>query len=159
MSGPVVSLAELTKLSQRWRAEGRRIVATNGCFDLLHVGHVRYLTAAASLGDLLVVGVNGDDSVRELKGEGRPLNRAADRAEVLSALAAVDCVSIFPEKRALSFLEALRPEVYAKGGDYTPEKLDSEERAILEKVGSEIHIIPFAPGYSTTAFLTKISEE
>ncbi len=159
MSGPVVSLAELTKLSQRWRAEGRRIVATNGCFDLLHVGHVRYLTAAASLGDLLVVGVNGDDSVRELKGEGRPLNRAADRAEVLSALAAVDCVSIFPEKRALSFLEALRPEIYAKGGDYTPEKLDADERAILEKVGSEIHIIPFAPGYSTTALLTKISEE
>ena len=95
------------------------MVATNGCFDILHVGHVRYLAAARKLGDVLVVGLNGDNSVCQLKGEGRPVNREQDRAEVLAALESVDYVTIFPELRATNFLRAAQPAIYAKGGDYT----------------------------------------
>ena len=108
---------------------------TNGCFDLLHVGHVRYLRDARKLGDALAVGLNGDESVRALKGKGRPLNNEQDRAEVLAALSSVDYVAIFPEMRATRFLEMARPALYVKGGDYTSDTLDAEERAALEKSG------------------------
>jgi D-glycero-beta-D-manno-heptose 1-phosphate adenylyltransferase len=152
----IITLEELAKLSTRLQSENRRVVATNGCFDILHVGHVRYLAAARKLGEVLVVGLNGDDSVRQLKGEGRPVNREQDRAEVLSALDSVDYVTIFPEKRATNFLNAAQPAVYAKGGDYATDTLDPEERAVLNEFGTKIEIIPFEKGYSTSELLTRI---
>src|SRR5919106_3477963 len=145
--------ADMNQLSQRareLRAAGKKLVVTNGCFDLLHVGHVRYLQAARALGSALAVGVNGDQSVRDLKGNNRPINNERDRAEVLAALECVDYVTIFPETRATRLLEVVRPAVYAKGGDYTAETLNAEERAALQKIGTEIRIIPFEKGYSTS---------
>jgi len=137
--------------------DGRRLVFTNGCFDLLHAGHVRYLRQARALGDALAVGLNSDRSVRELKGEGRPLNTEDDRAEVLAALGCVDYVVVFDGKRATELLRAVRPHIYAKGGDYTPDSLDAEERAALRACGAEIKILPLVPGRSTTALIGKIS--
>jgi rfaE bifunctional protein nucleotidyltransferase chain/domain len=123
---------------------------------LLHLGHVRYLQAARRLGDVLAVGLNGDRSVRELKGSGRPINNEADRAEVLAALECVDLVAIFPEIRATEFILAAQPAIYAKGGDYTSETLNAEERAALQEVGAEIRIIPFEKGYSTSLLLEQL---
>ena len=157
MKGKVLTLDELAQTAETLRASGRKLVATNGCFDLLHVGHVRYLQSARRLGDALVVGLNGDDSVRALKGESRPLNREADRAEVLAALACVDFVAVFPEVRATEFLRRAQPAVYVKGGDYKPETLDAEERRALEEMGTKIEIIPFAAGYSTSGLIERMS--
>ena len=156
MNSKIITLDQLAAESGRLRSESQRVVATNGCFDILHVGHVRYLTAARKLGDVLIVGLNGDDSVRQLKGEGRPVNREQDRAEVLAALESVDYVTIFPENRATNFLRAAAPAVYAKGGDYTADTLDPGERAVLDEFGSRIEIIPFEKGYSTSELLTRI---
>ena len=158
VNNKILTLKELSEKSGRSRSAGKRVVATNGCFDILHVGHVRYLAAARKLGDVLVVGVNGDDSVRQLKGEGRPLNREQDRAEVLAALESVDYITIFPEKRATNFVLAAQPAIYAKGGDYTTATLDPEERVVLEKFGTRIEIIPFEKGYSTSQLLTRIGK-
>ena len=129
---------------------GRRLVFTNGCFDLLHVGHVRYLQAAREAGDALAVGLNGDDSVRALKGPGRPLNTAVDRAEILAALACVDFVTVFDDPRATDLLARVRPHVYVKGGDYTLETLHPEERAALFNAGARIAFVPTVEGRSTT---------
>jgi D-glycero-beta-D-manno-heptose 1-phosphate adenylyltransferase len=159
VNGKILTLDQLGTESGRLRMEGKRVVATNGCFDILHVGHVRYLAAARELGDVLVVGLNGDDSVRQLKGEGRPVNRERDRAEVLTALKSVDYVTIFPEKRATDFLRAAQPAVYAKGGDYTTDTLDPEERTVLDKFGTNVEIIPFEKGYSTSELLTRIGQK
>ena len=156
MNSKILTLDQLAAESGRLHSENQRVVATNGCFDILHVGHVRYLTAARKLGDVLVVGLNGDDSVRQLKGEGRPVNREQDRAEVLAALESVDYVTIFPENRATNFLRAAAPAVYAKGGDYTADTLEPGERAVLDEFGSRIEIIPFEKGYSTSELLTRI---
>ncbi len=157
MNSKIVSLDELAARSAALHARGVRLVATNGCFDLLHVGHVRYLAKARELGDALVVGVNGDASVRALKGETRPLNSEGDRAEILAALACVDLVAIFPELRASLFLECANPAIYVKGGDYTPENLDPEERSVVKKIGAEIRIIPFESGYSTSGLLQRLT--
>ena len=159
MSERVVSVAALGEIARRLRSEGKRLVVTNGCFDLLHLGHVRYLETARALGDALAVGVNGDASVRALKGEGRPLNSEAARAEVLAALRAVDFAAVFPEVRATNFLEQVAPAVYVKGGDYTPETLDAEERAALQRIGAEIRIIPFEAGYSTTGLIERVQSK
>jgi rfaE bifunctional protein nucleotidyltransferase chain/domain len=156
MKEKIVEMKELAARAQEFRAAGKRLVATNGCFDLLHVGHVRYLEAARALGDALAVGVNSDQSARELKGPGRPLNNERDRAEVLAALEDVDLVVIFPELRATRFIEAVAPAIYVKGGDYTLETLNIEERGALQKVGADIRIIPFEKGYSTTRLLEKL---
>jgi glycerol-3-phosphate cytidylyltransferase len=156
VNSKILTLDQLAAESGRLRSESQRVVATNGCFDILHVGHVRYLTAARKLGEVLVVGLNGDDSVRQLKGEGRPVNREQDRAEVLAALESVDYVTIFPENRATNFLRAAAPAVYAKGGDYTADTLVPEERAVLDEFGTRIEIIPFEKGYSTSELLTRI---
>jgi len=156
MKDKIVEMKELAARAKEFRAAGKRLVATNGCFDLLHVGHVRYLQAARALGDALAVGVNGDQSARELKGPGRPLNNERDRAEVLAALEDVDLVVIFPELRATRFIEAVAPAIYVKGGDYTLETLNIEERGALQKVGADIRIIPFEKGYSTTRLLKKL---
>src|ERR1700751_5545177 len=150
-------MAGVTKILDRTKAPdvkelhpGKTIVFTNGCFDLLHAGHVRYLAAAKRLGDILVVGLNGDASVRELKGEGRPLNSQEDRAEVMAALEAVDYVIIFAEKRVDTLLRRVRPHVYAKGGDYTANSLDPDEVAALKEIGAKIEILPLVPGKSTS---------
>jgi rfaE bifunctional protein nucleotidyltransferase chain/domain len=155
--GRIVDAREMSVIRDRMDAEGRRLVFTNGCFDLLHAGHVRYLQQARALGDALVVGLNSDRSVRELKGEGRPLNGQDDRAEVLAALGCVDYVVIFDGQRATELLRAVRPHIYAKGGDYTRDSLDAEERGALEACGAKIEILPLVPGRSTTALLGKMA--
>jgi len=156
MSPKIVDLAELSDRCEKLRAAGKKLVATNGCFDLLHVGHVRYLQAARALGDFLAVGLNGDRSVRELKGRGRPITTERDRAEVLAALQCVDLVSIFSQIRATQFLAAVRPAIYVKGGNYSSKTLDEEERAALKQIGAEIRLIPFETGYSTSGLIDQI---
>ena len=156
MNSNVLSIDALADISAALSKDGKRLVVTNGCFDLLHLGHVRYLQAARALGDALAVGVNGDASVRSLKGEGRPLNNERDRAEVLAALRCVDYVAVFAEVRATQFLERVRPAIYVKGGDYTPESLNPEERGALSRIGAEIRIIPFEAGYSTTGIIERM---
>jgi len=155
----------LTKILERTEApkvrsfhEGKTIVFTNGCFDILHVGHVRYLAAARQLGDVLVVGLNSDDSVRELKGPGRPLNPEGDRAEILAALEAVNHVVVFAEKRATNLMRELTPDIYAKGGDYTTDTLDPDEVAALREIGARIEILPLVRGKSTTGLLKAIQQ-
>jgi rfaE bifunctional protein nucleotidyltransferase chain/domain len=156
MQPKIIDMDELEQRARELRAAGKKLVATNGCFDLLHVGHVRYLQAARGLGDVLAVGLNGDRSVGELKGSGRPINKEEDRAEVLAALECVDFVTIFPEMRATQFILAAQPAIYAKGGDYTAETLNAEERSALQEVGAEIRIIPFEKGYSTSLLLEQL---
>ena len=145
----------------RWRetlrAQGKKLVATNGCFDLLHLGHVTYLQQARNEGDALLVGLTGDANVRQLKGAGRPLNHEQDRAAVLAALQAVDAVYIFPELDARKFLELVRPDIYVKGGDYTIDTINQDERRLLEKLGVKIVLLGVVPGKSTSALLEKIS--
>jgi D-glycero-beta-D-manno-heptose 1-phosphate adenylyltransferase len=140
-----------------FQATGKKLVVTNGCFDILHLGHVTYLESARNLGDALLVGVNGDEATRQLKGAGRPVNCETDRAAVLAALASVDGVCIFADKTATKFLSAARPGVYVKGGDYTLDTLNQEERRLVEAAGGKIVIFPLVPGKSTTALLEKIS--
>jgi len=156
MSAEIVRLEELSERSKQLRAAGKKLVATNGCFDLLHVGHVRYLQAARALGDLLAIGLNGDRSVRELKGKGRSIVAQHDLAEILAALQCVYLVTIFPEMRATQFIAASRPAIYVKGGDYSSETLNEEERALLKEIGTEIRFIPFEAAYSTSRLLEQI---
>lgn len=141
------------------RAGGRRVVLTNGCFDLLHAGHVSYLQQARAQGDLLVVGLNSDQSVRSLKGEGRPLNRLADRARVLSALSCVDVLVPFDELTALPLIESLAPEVYVKGGDYTIDTINQQERRAVEAAGGRVVIVEQVPGRSTSGLIERIVRE
>jgi D-glycero-beta-D-manno-heptose 1-phosphate adenylyltransferase len=156
METKIIDADELAQRVRELRASGTKLVATNGCFDLLHLGHVRYLQAARALGDLLAVGLNGDGSVRELKGNARPIHNERDRAEMLAALSCVDFVTIFPDLRATRFILAAQPAIYAKGGDYTAETLDPEESEALRKIGAEIRIIPFEKGYSTSLLLEQL---
>ena len=158
MNQKIVTADEARAIAKEMSERGRKLVFTNGCFDLLHVGHVRYLAAARALGDALLVAINGDESVSALKGEGRPLNGESDRAEVIAALASVDYVVVFPEVRATALLEKVRPAIYVKGGDYTAESLHSEERSALESMGTEIRIVPFEPGHSTSRLLEKMTK-
>ena len=147
---------EVRKLRDELHAKRQRLVFTNGCFDLLHAGHVRYLAQARALGDALVVALNSDRSVSELKGPSRPVTRQSDRAEILLALRAVDAVVIFDEPRVSKLIETIKPHVYAKGGDYTVDSLNPEERAALESVRAEIKILPLVPGRSTTRTLSRL---
>jgi rfaE bifunctional protein nucleotidyltransferase chain/domain len=156
MNAKILEMGELAERAKEFRAAGKKLVATNGCFDLLHVGHVRYLQAARALGDALAIGLNNDRSVRELKGTGRPVNNERDRAEVLAALECVDFVTVFPDTSATQFLRTSLPSIYVKGGDYTAETLDAEERALLREIGAEICIVPFVHGYSTSRFLEQL---
>jgi rfaE bifunctional protein nucleotidyltransferase chain/domain len=158
MKKKIIDVPQLAAIAQEMRDKGLKLVLTNGCFDLLHVGHVRYLESARALGDALAVAINGDESVRALKGPGRPLNGETERAEVIAALECVDHVIIFPEVRATNLLEKVRPSVYVKGGDYTPETLHAEERAALERVGAEIRILPFEQGHSTSKLIDKVKQ-
>jgi rfaE bifunctional protein nucleotidyltransferase chain/domain len=153
----IIPWEKLPEWRAAMRARGKRLVVTNGCFDLLHLGHVTYLETARQQGDALLLGLNGDDAVRQLKGPDRPVNAEADRAAVVAALGSVDGVCIFAERTATRFLAAAQPDIYVKGGDYTLETLNQDERRIVETAGGRIVIIPFVPGKSTTALLKKIA--
>jgi len=153
----ILPLAALPAWRAELRVQGKKLVATNGCFDILHAGHVTYLEAARQQGDALLVGLNSDGSVRQLKGEGRPVNGETDRAAVLAALQAVDAVCIFPELRATRFLALAQPDIYVKGGDFTLDQLPQEEREVVEKSGGKIITVGFVPGKSTTALLKRIA--
>ncbi len=157
-SGQVVRLEDAPAFRAELRKQRRKVVATNGCFDLLHVGHLRYLSEARAFGDFLWVGLNGDASVGELKGPGRPLVPEAERAELLAAWRVVDAVTIFPDVRATAFLRSVRPDIYVKGGDYTVESLNPEERAALETCGAKVEIVKLVPGKSTTKLVEKMAE-
>ena len=155
MSGTrALTVPEAAALAERLRADGKRIVLANGCFDLLHVGHIRYLRAARRLGDTLIVGINGDAAVTRLKGEGRPLMPATERAEMLGALADVDHVVIFDDDTADPLLTAIRPHVHAKGTDYTPANVP--ERATVRAVGGEVAIAGDPKDHSTRDLIALI---
>ena len=136
------------------RRQGNKIVFTNGCFDIIHAGHVRYLTAAKNFGDVLIVGLNTDESVRKLKGASRPINNQADRAEVLLGLKAVDHVIYFGEATAENLIEEVKPAVYVKGGDYTLETLP--EAKIVQSYGGRVELVNLVAGHSTTNIVEKI---
>lgn len=138
------------------RKDGKKIVFTNGCFDILHVGHVRYLTQARSLGDRLVIGLNADASVKKLKGPERPVNRQKDRAEVLAALNAVDYVVLFLEPTPIKLIRAVRPDFLVKGGDW--KKKDIVGSDVIEARGGQVRSLPFTKGFSTTGLLDKIKK-
>ena len=140
------------------RAEGRTLAATNGCFDILHAGHVNYLQAARNKADALIVGLNSDRSTTELKGPDRPIHTEADRAAVLAALESVNAVFIFDDLRATSFLQIAQPDIYVKGGDYTVDQLPAEERAIIEAQGGRITVLGHLPGKSSTEIARRILE-
>lgn len=146
---------QVATFRERAAKAGRRVVLTNGCFDLLHRGHAAYLQQSAALGDVLIVAVNSDASVRELKGPLRPLNGEVDRAYMLASLRCVDAVFIFPGPRLDAEIRRLRPDIYTKAGDYTPETLDPGERAALEETAAEIRILPFVEGRSTTSLIDR----
>lgn len=139
------------------RAAGKSIVTTNGCFDLLHAGHVQYLTDAASYGDVLVVGINSDASVRLLKGPQRPIQKEYDRMLLVGALKVVDYAFIFNEPDPCAFIDRIKPDVHVKGGDYRPEQLP--ETRVVEKTGGRVVIVGFAPGYSTSGIIATIQAE
>ena len=151
-----------TDLSQaaEWRETlhktGRKLALTNGCFDMLHRGHAEYLLAARNLGDALIVLLNSDESVRKLKGPSRPVNTEYDRAYLLASLEFVDAVLIFNDTRCYREIAALQPDCYAKGGDYTVDTLDRDERAALQSAGTEISFIQFVPGLSTSNTIRKM---
>ena len=152
----VLAPAELAALVARWRTEGRRIVFTNGVFDLLHPGHLRYLQHARGLGDALVVGVNSDRSVRANKGPSRPITPEAERAEVLAALACVDAVTVFDEDTPHDLIRAILPDILVKGADWADDAIVG--RDIVEGRGGRVVRVPVEPGYSTTRILDRIKK-
>lgn len=153
----VRTLDELARECERWRKHGKRIVWTNGCFDLVHAGHVRALTEAKNLGDILVVGLNTDRSVRALgKGDDRPICNEKDRAEVLSALSCIDRIVMFGGRNCSREIRAVQPAIWTKSGDYTIDSLDPDERSAVESGGGKIVITPLIPGISTTLLVDKI---
>jgi D-glycero-beta-D-manno-heptose 1-phosphate adenylyltransferase len=152
----MVQRADLESLGERLRAEGRRVVFTNGCFDILHVGHVRYLQEARAPGDALVVGLNSDASVRALKGPTRPIVPAEERAELLAALECVDYVTVFGEPLPNAVISLLKPDIHVKGGDYRGEDLPEAE--VVRAHGGEVRIMPLVPGRSTTDIVSRIVE-
>jgi rfaE bifunctional protein nucleotidyltransferase chain/domain len=153
----ILSREELKRQAEAWHAQGEKITLANGCFDLLHVGHIRYLHAAKKLGGRLVVAINSDESVRALKGEGRPLMPAEERAEILAALSDVDAVIIFPERDVRQLIRLIRPEVQAKGTDYTAENVP--ERETVVECGGRVEIVGDPKDHSATEILRKRLEQ
>ncbi len=152
--GKVVSRSELVSMRVQLRNEGKKVVFTNGCFDILHRGHIDYLTKAKALGDVLIVGVNADDSVRRLKGDARPIVEQEDRAAVLAALAAVDYVCLFEEDTPAELIRAIVPDILVKGGDWGVDQIVG--RDVVEEVGGTVRTIEFLPNRSTTKIIEKI---
>jgi D-glycero-beta-D-manno-heptose 1-phosphate adenylyltransferase len=153
---PLISLEEAARMASACRSQGKRLVLANGCFDLLHVGHVRYLRAARSLGDVLLVALNGDASVRRLKGPGRPLMPAAERAELVGALAGVDAVVVFDDDRADRLIARLRPDVHAKGTDYSEESVPEREAVVA--AGGRVAIAGDPKDHATQTLIQTILE-
>ena len=151
--GRLVSQKEIIEIVRKGQAEGTTFVATNGCFDILHVGHVRYLQKTKALADYSIVMLNSDKSVKMIKGEDRPINNEQDRAELLSALSCVDYVVLFEEKSPAMLLEAIKPDIYTKGADYTLENLP--EREIVIRNNIKVEFIDFVAGKSTTNVIKK----
>lgn len=147
---------KLGEIVEELKKQGKTIVFTNGCFDILHVGHLKYLNEAKRQGDILIVGVNSDSSVKKLKGETRPINNQFDRAEILGGLKAVDFTTIFEEQTPIETLEIIKPNIHIKGGDYKKE--DLPETKIVEKNGGEVRILSFVDGKSTTNIINKIKK-
>lgn len=152
--GRTIALDELASEVEALRARGEKIVLANGCFDVLHVGHVRYLQGARAEGDILVVAVNGDDAVRQLKGDGRPVMPATERAEILAAIEGVDFVTIFETLTVEPVLRAIHPDVHAKGTDYTPDTVP--ERAIVAEYGGRVAIVGDPKDHSTSEVLERM---
>ncbi len=153
---PILGRAEVVSETSRARTEGKKIVLANGCFDLLHVGHIRYLNAAKALGDLLVVGVNSDKQARALKGEGRPFTPESERAELVSALRCVDLVTIFDEPTVEELIRAIRPDFHAKGTDYTTETVP--ERDIVRECGGIVAIVGDPKDHSSTNMIATVRQ-
>jgi len=153
---PLLAVDEAARLAEDWRGQGKRLVLANGCFDLLHVGHVRYLGSARALGDALLVGINGDASVRRIKGPGRPIMTAAERAEIVGALAVVDGVIIFDDDTADALVTRLRPHVHAKGTDYTAESVP--ERSAVLSAGGRVAIAGDPKRHATRDLIRLIVE-
>lgn len=153
----IISRSTIASPIDAIKAAGKTLVFTNGCFDILHAGHVRYLAAAKALGDCLMVGLNSDTSVRNLKGASRPINNQEDRAEVLAALAVVDYVVVFDELTAEKIIAEVKPDIYVKGGDYQVK--DLPEANIVEALGGRIVLVPEVPGRSSSNIIRKISED
>lgn len=150
------TMAQLIKERPRWAAVGRTLVFTNGCFDLLHPGHVRYLERAADQGDLLLVAVNSDRSVKRLKGPGRPIHAEQERCEILAALASVDFVTAFDEETPLEVIRQILPDILAKGGDWSPDQIVGRE--VVESNGGRVVSVPFEAGYSTSRIIERIKD-
>lgn len=150
-AGKVFSRDLLRQQTEIWRSQGLTVVMTNGCFDLLHAGHIATLETARSMGNVLIVAVNSDASVKRLKGNDRPLNNENDRARVLAALSCIDAVTVFEEETAVNLLETFRPDVYVKGGDYNAENLP--ERGIVERYGGRVEFCQLLKGHSTTSLI------
>ncbi len=154
MKQQIKARKELLRIIKDLKAKGKRIVFTNGCFDLLHIGHIRYLEEARALGDFLVVGVNSDSSVRKLKGPQRPVLPEEERAEILSGLGCVDYITLFDEIDPLKLITSLHPHILVKGGDWTKEQTVGKE--VVERSGGEVVIIPFVKGASTSNLIETI---
>ena len=154
MKDKIKKREELLGIIKDLKAKGKRVVFTNGCFDLLHVGHIRYLEEAKTLGDILIVGVNNDSSVRKLKGPKRPVLPVEERTEILSGLGCVDYITIFDELDPLKLITSLQPDVLVKGGDWTKEQTVGKE--VVERSGGEVLIIPFVKGASTSNLIETI---
>ncbi len=152
--GQVYTLAQARREREQLRSAGQQLVFTNGHFDLLHVGHLDYLEKARALGDALFLGLNGDDSTTQLKGAGRPLVPAAERARLLAALEPVSAVIVFEELTADHLISALQPDIYAKGGDYAHKVLP--ERPLVEAYGGQVKLIDYLPDHSTSALIARI---
>jgi rfaE bifunctional protein nucleotidyltransferase chain/domain len=153
--GEVISSEELLNVVSRLKTQNKTIITTNGCFDIIHAGHVRYLRQSKEFGDVLIVCLNSDESVKRLKGPTRPLNDEDDRAEVLSSLCAVDYVVIFEEDTPVNILAKIKPDIHVKGGDYTEDTLP--ETKVIKENGGKIQFISFVEGRSTTNIINKIS--
>ena len=153
----IISLKEIGSRVRFWRKESRKLVFTNGCFDILHTGHVRYLQTAAGFGDILVLGLNSDSSVRKLKGPHRPIMTQADRAYLLSAIEAIDCIVIFDEETPAKLIQSVSPEVLVKGGDYLPEDVVGYDT--VKENGGCVKIVPYVEGKSTSGIVNSILEQ
>lgn len=153
----LITLEEAEKYSSRLRSEGKKITFTNGCFDIIHAGHVDYLTKASKLGDCLFIGLNSDSSVKRLKGESRPINNELDRAAVLSALKPVDFVVIFDEDTPYELIKAIQPFYLVKGGDYKADDIVGAD--IVRAHGGEVVVLPYLEGRSTTSIINKIGQQ
>lgn len=156
LSEKILSKESLLPKVQEWKAQGKKVVFTNGCFDILHPGHIAYLNEAASLGDKLVIGLNTDQSVKRLKGEKRPINNEFSRSQMMAAMFFVDAVVFFDEETPLNLINTVEPDVLVKGGDYQIDTIVGAKES-LER-GAEVKVLSFLPGYSSTAIIEKIKD-